>query len=499
MGRHVLKLGENLKNMNPLLIPRNNKMGNKPSSKISGILLLSGIISASFACYWSASDIFFVTDDFLWLERAKFQIINDPFSIFKSEGLYFDPLVYLSFWLNYIISGLNPLGYHLVDIVIHSINALLVAYLASLLTQNKVAAFFSGFIFAVSFTNADSVIWPSSRVDTLSAVFYLGSIVSYLSFQRHMRIGFYYLSILFFAISLSAKSTPIILPVVILTLEIAFYNNRGLKKVLIRLIPFILISGGYLILLFHNSQPATAIASSILSGFNIKGPLQGLAVLFFPESFIATWEKLYISLSALFFILIMGLGIFYFSARSLCIALCIACVMVLVIIVPLLFMPSYLYATPSDAPYRVLGSICHRIYLGMAGFSVMVGITIVFFLEKARKHGKLLFYVIFVGLIALIFVYGLIFIREREGLWREQGEAVEWIVEQIKQKKYTMSKYPKIYLIGNSSVGLIQSVFRLYFDNGDLIIESIENSEQISDSEAGVLRIVKVRGSYVFW
>lgn len=475
-------------------LSHNSKMGNKSSSKILGILLILGIISASFVCYWPTSDIFFVTDDFLWLERAKFQIINNPLSIFKSEGLYFDPLVYLSFWLNYIISGLNPIGYHLVDIVIHTINAILVAYLASLLTQNKVAAFFSGFIFAVSFTNADSVIWPSSRVDILSAVFYLGAIVSYLSFQRRMRIGFYCLSILFFAISLSAKSTPIILPVVILTLEIAFYDKMGLKKVLLRLLPFILISGVYLILLFHNSQQITAIASSILSGLNIKGALQGLAVLFFPESLIATGENLYISLSVLFFILIMGLGIFSFSARS----LSVACVMVSMIIVPLLFMPSYLYATPSDAPYRVLGSICHRIYLGMAGFSVMAGMTIAFFLEKARRHGKYLFYIVFVVLVALIFIYGFTFIRERERLWRVQGEAVEWTIEQIKQKKYMMSKYSKIYLIGDS-IGFIQSVFRLYFDNGDLIIENIESSEQVTDPDAGVLKIVKVRGSYVFW
>lgn len=475
-------------------LSHNSKMG-KSSSKILGILLILGIISASFVCYWPTSDIFFVVDDFLWLERGKFQIINDPGSIFKSEGLYFDPLVYLSFWLNYIISGLNPIGYHLVDIVIHTINALLVAYLTSLLTQNKVAAFFSGFIFAVSFTNADSVIWPSSRVDTLSIVFYLGSICSYLSFQRRMRIGFYYLSILFFAISLSAKSTPIILPVVILTLEIAFYDKMGLKKVLIRLIPFILISGTYLILLFHNSQQITDIASSILSGFNIKGALQGLAVLFFPESLIATGENLYISLSVLFFISIMGLGIFSFSARP----LSIACVMVAVIIVPLLFMPmSFVYATPSDAPYNVLGSICHRIYLGVAGFSVMVGITIAFSLEKARRHGKYLFYIVFVVLVVLFFIYGFTFIRERERLWRVQGEAVEWTVEQIKQKKYMMSKYSKIYLIGDH-MGFIQSVFRLYFDNGDLIIENIESSEQVSDPDAGVLRIVKVRGSYVFW
>lgn len=464
------------------------------NSSFMTFLTILGIAGAAIACYWQTSDIFFVTDDFLWLERAKFQITNDPFSIFKSEGLYFDPLVYLSFWLNYIISGLNPVGYHLVDIVIHTTNAILVAYFASLLTQNRVAAFFSGFIFAVSFTNADSVIWPSSRVDTVSAIFYLGSIVAYLSFQRHMRIGFYYLSIIFFAISLLAKSTPIILPVVILTLEIAFYDKMGIKKVLIRLIPFILLSWIYLILLFHNSQQATAIASSILNDFNIKGALRGLAVLFFPESLIATGENLYISLSVLFFISIMGLGIFSFSARS----VSVACAMVSVIIVPLLFMPSYLYATPSDAPYRVLGSVCHRIYLGMAGFSVMVGITIAFSLEKIRRYRKSLFSIVFAVLVALIFIYGFTFIREREQLWRVQGEAVEWIIEQIKQKKYIMSKYPKIYLIGNS-IGYIQSVFRLYFDNGDLIIENIKSSEQATDPDAGVLRIVKVRGSYVFW
>ncbi len=76
------------------------------------------IILISFTAYAPVFDNFFAWDDFLWLYRAK-TMWTDPARIFESEGLYFDPLVYLSFWINYILFGLDPKWYHVTDVTIH--------------------------------------------------------------------------------------------------------------------------------------------------------------------------------------------------------------------------------------------------------------------------------------------------------------------------------------------------------------------------------------------
>lgn len=351
------------------------------------VLAVLGIAGASFACYWNASDIFFIADDFVWLERVKFLISKDPFIIFKSEGLYFDTLVYLLFWLNYITSGLDPTWFHRTDLFIHTVNALLVSYLSFLLTKNRTAAFFAGLIFAVSPTNADAVLWPSSRVDTAAAVFYLSSISTYILYQRERRTGLYCLSLVLFAASLTAKSTPAILPVVILALELVSCSKTGCKAVLFRLSPFFLLSGLYLMLLSYNSTQAITQTFQIGGGLNTKGLLRGVSVLFFPESLIAAREALCMSLSVLLLILIIGVSLFFIPARS----VLVVSTMIAAIIVPLLFMSgTYVYATPSNPAYYVMGSICHRIYLGMAGFSIMIGTAIAFFIDRSTWYGRFL-------------------------------------------------------------------------------------------------------------
>lgn len=444
-----------------------------------------GIASAAFACYWSASDIFFSADDFVWLERVKFLIAKEPLTIFKSEGLYFDPLVYLLFWLNYITNGLDPVWYHRTDLFIHTVNAFLVSYLSFLLTKNKPAAFFSGLIFAVSPTNADSVLWSSSRVDTIAAVFYLSSIISYILYQRERRIRLYYLSMALFAVSLSAKSTPTILPVIILTLEMVSYNKTSYKAILYRLIPFFLTSGVYLMLLSYNSTQAITQTFQISDGLNTEGFLKGISVLFFPESLIAAREGLYVSLSVLFLILLVAVNLFFITTRP----VLVISIMITVIIVPLLFMSgTYIYATPSDQAYYVMASICHRIYLGMTGFSIMVGTAIAFFLERSKRYGKPLYGIVLGVFTIIIFISSFIYTKEREDIWRKQGDGYEETVKGIKNYKHVMSPFSRIYLIGDH-VSFMQPMFRLYFNNSDLIVEVIDNKTKITDPEAGVLEL----------
>lgn len=447
------------------------------SEKAWPVLPFLAIALASFLCYWNASDIFFNADDFLWLERAKYTVANHPLSIFGSEGLYFDPLVYLLFWLNYTIHGLEPAWYHFTDLIIHIINAWLVAYLALLLTKSKMSAFLAGFIFTVSHTNSDSVLWPSGRVDTLAAIFYLSSIASYIRYHNSRKSAAYTLSIIFFALSLSAKSTPVILPVIILALE-AIYFKACFKETLLRAIPFMLISVFYLILLLVAS-PKTADIVHVTGGLNTREFLRGISVFFFPESLIATNENLYTSLSALLMVTAVGLGILFIPIRTLFVIL----IMISVIISPLLFLRlSFVYATPSELPPAVLGSIYHRLYLGVIGFSILISSAISFIIERYKNIT--LSYGIYGLLTISIFTYGFLNIRERAQIWRTYGISYYLSVERVKRivnHEGSWSDVTKIYLIDSPLWGFAQPIFRLYLDNCDVVIEHIAHYSVLPD------------------
>lgn len=436
---------------------------------IQFISSLLGIAVASFIFYWSMTDAFFVADDFVWLERAKY-LAERPLSIFSSEGLYFDPLVYILFRINYILGGLNPQWYHLTDLFIHLVNAGLVFTLAMLLTESKVAAFASGLIFAVWPTNADSVLWLSSRVDTLSAIFSLSSIISYILFQRKGKAMFYGVSLISFSIALSAKSTPIILPFVIASLEMS--NLKGRKDILHRLLPFFLISITYLFLLFYNSSAAPIKINNL----NMIGPLRALTVLFFPESIIAARETFFMGVSILLLATIAILNMFFAPTMR---VFFITFTIIASIIMPLMLLS---YASAVTSPQYVLASICHRLYLAVAGLSILMGVTLIFLIKKFERY-RASCLIIQGFFIAGILLYGYTYVKERKQIWMEYTKFYKLLVTMVKNTKSDNNGYSnisKLYLVG-FPYSFMPSISRIYLDNPNLSVDSVAHYSQVPD------------------
>lgn len=433
------------------------------------------LVCAVLICYLTASDIFFIADDFLWLERGKY-LGGQPLSMFKSEGLYFDPLVYLFFRINYILGGLNPLYYHVIDIVIHGLNAFLIFNLSRLLTKSDTAAIYSGLIFAVWPTNADAVLWPSARVDTLSAIFFLSAIISYIHYQKRAKALYYFISLISFITALFAKSAPILIPLVLVTLEI-ISNKIGCKAIFRRLIPFLIIPGVYLILLYLNSPHA--IKAFEFDGLNTRELLRGITVLFFPESLIAANEKVFTVIAILCFLSLVGIS-GYTNLRT----TTVICVILGIVVVPLLFMSiSFVYATPSSPPRNLLGSICHRLYLASIGFSILMGTSTSICIQWVKKYGRFIYALLTVFLVIAIFIYGFTYVKQREGTWRSlSNKYIQYdrLVKNTTDSLSSKSNVSRIYMI-NFPIGFIEHMFRIYLNNGTLNYVRFAEYRQVPD------------------
>src|SRR6202022_4781245 len=91
------------------------------------------------------------------------------------------PLVHSIFWIEQKLWGDSVLGYHLVNILLHALGA--VVLLQILLRLNVPGAWLAAGLFALHPVQVESVAWISELKNTLSGVFFFSSILTYLYFN----------------------------------------------------------------------------------------------------------------------------------------------------------------------------------------------------------------------------------------------------------------------------------------------------------------------------
>jgi tetratricopeptide (TPR) repeat protein len=163
---------------------------------------------------------------------------------------------YLSFALNYYLDGLNVIGYHILNILIHIINALLVYRLVILTFRTPffnafssdksnvtAVAFISALLFACHPVQTQAVTYIVQRLASLATLFYLLSIVSYIKSRVELsaprRKSFYILSIVSAIFAMFTKEISFTLPLSIILCEIFFFEG-SIRKRTLYLLPMVL-------------------------------------------------------------------------------------------------------------------------------------------------------------------------------------------------------------------------------------------------------------------
>ena len=131
-----------------------------------------------------------------------------------SPSQYF-PLTYTVFRIERSLWGLNPAGYHGVNILLHAINALLVWRLLKRLSVP--GAWLAAAIFALHPVQVESVAWITELKSVLSLFFILLTLFCWIEFvgERSRRF-WYWLALVFYALALFSKTTACTLPAALL-------------------------------------------------------------------------------------------------------------------------------------------------------------------------------------------------------------------------------------------------------------------------------------------
>jgi tetratricopeptide (TPR) repeat protein len=132
------------------------------------------------------------------------------------------PVTHSAFWLEHSLWGDWFTGYHLVNVILHTVSALL---LVRILRRLEIrGAWLAGALWALHPVQVESVAWMSELKNTLSGVCYFGAGLLYLRFDRERSPKVYFAAFGLFIIGLFAKSVIDTLPAALLLI---FYWKRG--------------------------------------------------------------------------------------------------------------------------------------------------------------------------------------------------------------------------------------------------------------------------------
>jgi protein O-mannosyl-transferase len=145
----------------------------------------------------------------------------------------YHPLVLISYAWEYFFFKLNPMPYHIVNILLHLINCFLVFFFFRQLKRGNITAFIVTILFAIHPLHVESIAWISSRKDLLYSLFYLGSLISYLTYlEKKYSLKYYYFTIFLFLLSLLSKSMAVTLPLILFLID--YYHHRKINFFTIR-------------------------------------------------------------------------------------------------------------------------------------------------------------------------------------------------------------------------------------------------------------------------
>ena len=289
----------------PDILPESNGVYSSTRTRKVSVAFIF-IVLAVFLCFAPdlRNDFVYTWDDAVYItnndhiQSMSLEMLSWAF--FSVYAYYWAPLTWLTLAADRACWGLNPLGYHLTNNILHALNAGLFFLLVLQLLQRHITltnsedektfpyrynhiffcSLLAALFFAIHPLRAESVAWITERKDVLSLFFGISAVITYIKYtesvgKRPGTMPFvfskrYWLAVTLFCFSLLSKSTLVTLPLVLLVLDwfpLGRLKRSGTKVLLMEKSFFLLIAGvvAAIILSTHQSASMPLAESDILS------------------------------------------------------------------------------------------------------------------------------------------------------------------------------------------------------------------------------------------
>ena len=218
-----------------------------PYQKMKKSRYIFAVLLFLFIAIFSYGNI--LSGDFIWDDHCL--VVNNPSikqwyglgHIFSSEvhlntfTNYYRPVQIFSYKIDYFFFGLNPAGYHFINIFLHAFAGTLLFFLFISLTRHYFLSLATTLFFLVHPVNVSAVAYISGRADLLAALFIFASLLFYL---KAFNLGpvrvlslpgkglcYYAGSLVMFILALLTKEVSIVLPFVLCGIDAFLLGNKG--------------------------------------------------------------------------------------------------------------------------------------------------------------------------------------------------------------------------------------------------------------------------------
>ena len=251
--------------------PRKKVPTEKPVWKLTPVLIIILILLSSFAVYFNSMSNDFVYDDITqvwdnpWIKDIRHlpEIFSKSVWSFQTGSEisnYYRPLMHTFYMFAYHIFGLNPWGFHLVNILFHAGVSVLV-FLVTLRLLQKFQPFnadsylipssITALLFAGHPIHTEAVAWIAGLPDLSFTFFYLFSFYFYVLYRDGHKYS-YLLSVVSFSLAALCKEPALTLPIILIAYDcIAKKPEDRLPERIRRYFPYLVVAGVYLVVRYH--------------------------------------------------------------------------------------------------------------------------------------------------------------------------------------------------------------------------------------------------------
>lgn len=262
----------------------------------SSFFLMLYLLIGTFVFFGHILTNFFVADDFTWLKWAATSTFSDISTYFvNAQGFFYRPLDKTIMLFLYTLFSFQPVGYHMVNLLLYFGTALGLYFIALRIFKTKAYSFMAAVFFLLLPMHFENIFWISTISINLAALFIVWGTVAYLQLREKPSLLRYGGVLLAAILSVLSYEQGVVFPLLILTVDTVLLRRRLGKSDLKIYLPLFFVDACYFVMRsISHVAPVGGDYSYSIPHFipNVVGNFLGYVSLFIFGPYALPWYTL---------------------------------------------------------------------------------------------------------------------------------------------------------------------------------------------------------------